>query len=62
MTGKRAMDPEERALFHKYSMALDMWQRGYNTADIAREIDEHESIALRYVHHWRELSRAGAVP
>ena len=52
----RSDDPE-RELFRKYSIALKMWVRRYDTAEIAAHLKEEEHIVCRWLWHWRELSR-----
>ena len=48
---------DEQDLFRKYSIALKLWARKFNTAEIAAHIKEPEHIVCRYIAHWRELSR-----
>lgn len=50
-------DPD--AFFAKYSRALKMWCRKFNTAEIAAELDEPEHIVCRWIWHWREIARGG---
>lgn len=54
-------DDIERDLFHKYSIALKMWARRFNTAEIAAHLNEPECNVQRWIWHWRELSREGMV-
>jgi hypothetical protein len=49
---------EEEQFFRQYSIALKLWCRKFNTADIARHLRVHESVVCRWIWHWRELSRA----
>lgn len=57
MTDLTRSDDIERDLFRKYSIALKMWARKFNTAEIAKHLGEPEPDVLRWIHHWRELSR-----
>lgn len=50
-------DDLERALFKKYAIALRLWARRFNTAEIAAHLKEPEHIVCRWIWHWRELSR-----
>lgn len=50
-------DDIERELFRKYGIALRMWARRFNTAEIAAHLKEEEHIVQRWIWHWRELSR-----
>lgn len=50
-------DDIERELFRKYSIALRLWARRFNTAEIAAHLKEPEHIVCRWIWHWRELSR-----
>jgi hypothetical protein len=50
-------DDLELALFKKYSIALRLWARKFNTAEIAAYLREPEHIVCRWIWHWRELSR-----
>jgi hypothetical protein len=50
-------DAEEQALFRKYGIALRLWARRFNTAEIAAHLNEPEHIVCRWIWHWRELSR-----
>jgi hypothetical protein len=50
-------DDIERDLFRNYSIALKMWSRKFNTADIAAHLKRPEHEVLRWIGHWRELSR-----
>lgn len=50
-------DDPERDLFRKYSIALKMWARKFNTAEIAAHLGEPECDVQRWIWHWRELSR-----
>lgn len=57
MTDLTRSDDLERDLFRKYSIALKMWVRRFNTAEIAAHLGEPEHVVQRYIWHWRELSR-----
>lgn len=57
MTRHTPRDDEERELFCKYSIALKLWARKFNTAEIAAHLKEPEHIVCRWIWHWRELSR-----
>lgn len=50
-------DDFERDLFRKYSIALKMWARRFNTAEIAAHLKEEECNVQRWIWHWREISR-----
>jgi len=50
-------DDVDRELFRKYSIALRLWARRFNTAEIAAHLREPEYIVCRWLWHWRELSR-----
>ena len=52
-------DEFEREMFRNYSVALKMWSRRFNTAEIAARLKQEEHVVLRWIHHWRELSREG---
>lgn len=52
----RGADVDE-ALFRKYAIALRLWARRFNTAEIAAHLKEPEHIVCRWIWHWRELSR-----
>lgn len=43
----------------KYEIALRLWARKFNTAEIAAHLKEPEHIVQRWIWHWRELSREG---
>lgn len=47
----------EEEFFRQYSIALKMWCRRFNTAEIAKHLRVHESVVCRWIWHWRELSR-----
>lgn len=51
-------DDIDRELFRKYSIALKMWARRFNTAEIAAHLKEPECDVQRWIWHWRELSRS----
>jgi hypothetical protein len=53
----KKIDDVERELFRKYSIALRLWARRFNTAEIAAHLKEPEHIVCRWIWHWRELSR-----
>lgn len=57
MTDLTRSDDIERELFRKYSIALKMWSRRFNTAEIAAHLKEPEQDVQRWIWHWRELSR-----
>jgi hypothetical protein len=50
-------DAADMALFRKYEIALRMWARRFNSAEIAAQLNEPEHIVCRWLSHWRELSR-----
>lgn len=50
-------DDIEQELFKKYSVALRLWARRFNTAEIAAYLNEPEHIVCRWIAHWREVSR-----
>jgi hypothetical protein len=52
-------DVVDEALFKNYSIALRLWARRFNTAEIAAHLKQPEYIVCRYISHWRELSREG---
>lgn len=52
-------DGVDEALFRKYSIALRLWARRFNTAEIAAHLKEPVHVVQRYIWHWRELSRQG---
>lgn len=52
-------DDFEREMFRNYSVALKMWSRRFNTAEIAAHLKQPEHIVQRWIWHWRELSREG---
>jgi len=59
MTDLTRSDDPEHELFRKYSIALRLWARKFNTAEIAAHLKEPEHIVQRWIWHWRELSREG---
>lgn len=50
-------DDFEHEMFRKYSIALRLWARKFNTAEIAAHLKEPEHIVQRWIWHWREISR-----
>ena len=50
-------DDIERDLFRKYGIALRLWARRFNTAEIAAHVKEPEPVVCRWIWHWRELGR-----
>lgn len=57
MTQARPDDPDD--FFRKYVRALKLWCRKFNTAEIAKDLNEPEHVVQRWIWHWRELSRGG---
>lgn len=53
-------EESEEAFFRNYSIALKLWCRRFNTAEIASHLGVPESIVCRWIWHWRELSKRGA--
>lgn len=49
-------NPDEE-FFKQYTVALKMWCKRFNTAEIAKHLNVDESIVCQWIWHWRELSR-----
>ena len=50
-------DDIDRDMFRKYGIALRLWARKFNTAEIAAHLKEPEHVVQRWIWHWREVSR-----
>lgn len=55
-------DDEESEMFRNYSIALRMWARRFNTAEIAAHLRQPECDVQRWIWHWRELARTQVAP
>ncbi|MGJ5163181.1 hypothetical protein [Bradyrhizobium sp. HKCCYLR1051] len=53
----RTLEGDE-SFFRQYTMALRLWCRRYNTAEIADHLKVPEPVICRWIWHWRELSRS----
>jgi len=58
VTDRIADGPDEEAFFRQYSIALKMWCRRFNTAEIGKHLGVPEPVVCRWIWHWRELSRS----
>ncbi|WP_257164669.1 hypothetical protein [Bradyrhizobium sp. SRS-191] len=47
----------DQAFFRQYTLALKLWCRRFNTAEIALHLKVPEHVVCRWIWHWRELSR-----
>ncbi|MGJ4888927.1 helix-turn-helix domain-containing protein [Bradyrhizobium sp. HKCCYLRH3099] len=52
----------DEAFFRQYALALRLWCRRFNTADIAKALGVAEPVVCRWIWHWRELSRSETSP